>query len=386
MAERPAIRRRPISLVVTTGLFGVVLLVTGCERSTKLDTRYGMSQGLAGKGIQGTGLVADLFRDAGFTVSTARTLGRSVERAQTVFWAPNSFHPPNDATCDFFEAWLSADSSRTLVYVGRDYSAEVEYWNRLVEEDGRNAMPLRQRRAAALVEWDTVRAALPSDEKCRWFQLERHPIERRVTTLTGPWAKDVVAGKVRPMVGGQLIPSAKVSDGRWQALLSANDDPLVARYARPHWRNNRLILVANGSLLLNLPMIEPAYRGLARRLINECAAGRVVFLTSGQTDPPIATGAGTHHLLRVFTTAPLRCILMHLSALGILYCLSVFPCFGQPRSLQPTDASDFGRHVAALGRLLARTRDEGFANAARTDYLGDEGGNPFRTKPKASNI
>jgi hypothetical protein len=54
--------------------------------------------------------------------------------------------------------------------------------------------------------------------------------------------------------------------------------------------------------------------------------------------------------------------------LGIVFCLARSPIFGRPRELPPDSPADFGKHVAALGQLLARTQDRHYAQARLAHY------------------
>jgi hypothetical protein len=128
-----------------------------------------------------------------------------------------------------------------------------------------------------------------------------------------------------------------------------------------------MLVIANGSFLLNLPLVNHEHRKLARNLIDEVGSGgTAVFLESGHGGPPIRdrdpspdppTGLG------IFLIWPLNWILLHLSAAGILFCLARWPIFGRPQPLAPEPLSDFGKHVAALAELIERTGDQAFACA-----------------------
>jgi len=59
---------------------------------------------------------------------------------------------------------------------------------------------------------------------------------------------------------------------------------------------------------------------------------------------------------------------MHLLALGIVFCFAVFPIFGRPRKLAEAGSSDFGKHIAAIGELMSRTQDRGYAQQCRDVY------------------
>jgi hypothetical protein len=342
-----------------------------------------------------------MFRDAGHRTTTARTLGRSVNRANVVVWFPDRFSPPSKTTCDFFEQWLSEAPGRTLVYVGRDYHVDVAYWRRINDEalatpdtTAKRLYDLRRWYARSRADEQDRDSFLRKSESCKWFQLDRDVLPHDAKELSGPWAAQVAGAKYPPVVSTRWTLLG-IQPQHAQSLLASGDEILITKVSRPHWRRNRLILVANSSMFLNLPLVDRANQAVARKMIAECGIpGRTVFLTSGNMDPPVAGAPRSHYLLRVFTTPPLRCILMHLSVVGMIYCFAVFPIFGRPQTLQQVSRTDFGRHVMALGRLLAGAADVDHAYAVRKEYMQKvhgaqiaemppsaavESGNPFRT-------
>ena len=166
--------------------------------------------------------------------------------------------------------------------------------------------------------------------------------------------------------------------------------PLITSVALPDWGSSELIVVNNGSFLLNLPLVNREHRKLADALVTRAAAPRrVFFLESGPSgilildkDPDEAYLTG----MEMFTVWPLGVIVMHLVIAGIALLFAYFPIFGRPRSLEPPPAADFGRHVAAVGELLERTGDRDYALQRLRTYhehvRGDAGGSrsvsPFR--------
>jgi hypothetical protein len=64
----------------------------------------------------------------------------------------------------------------------------------------------------------------------------------------------------------------------------------------------------------------------------------------------------------------LNAILVHMSVLGIVFCLARFPIFGRPRELPSEASADFGKHVGALGDLLSRSQDRNYALTRLMQY------------------
>ena len=122
--------------------------------------------------------------------------------------------------------------------------------------------------------------------------------------------------------------------------------------------------MANGSFLLNLPLVNHEDRKLADRLIASTQpTSRVVFIESGVSGPPIDPEESEDSLWSVFGAWPLSAILLQLAVAGIIFCFARWPIFGRPRTTPAEAASDFSKHVNALGDLLRRTRDRPYALA-----------------------
>ncbi len=149
-----------------------------------------------------------------------------------------------------------------------------------------------------------------------------------------------------------------------EELLAGGDDVLVAQQERARASGGKLILVANGSFLLNLPLVNHEHRKLAARLIESTRpGGRVVFLESGVEGPPIDPDESDNSMWTVFGAWPLSAILLQLAVAGVIFCFARWPIFGRPRIVAAAALSDFGKHVDALGELLRRTRDRRYALA-----------------------
>jgi hypothetical protein len=142
---------------------------------------------------------------------------------------------------------------------------------------------------------------------------------------------------------------------------------------RQEWDDSQLIVVANGSFLLNYPLINHEHRKLAGRLIEAVGppGQTVVFLESSAGGPEILDQDPTVGLplgLDIFNIWPTNWILIHLSIAGIIFCFARFPIFGRPLEPRVESVSDFDKHITALGELLARSRDTSFAATRLRHY------------------
>jgi hypothetical protein len=324
-----------------------------------------------------------MFEAAGHEVYSWRWLSpRLRDRADCIVWFPDDFEPPNDQVRDWLENWLLGESDylpgRTLIYVCRDFDAAAWYWQKVKP----GAPPEQVKRiekaaAAAKDDFEIGRQAIPAEEDCQWFTVKGKSQPRKVRTLQGPWAEGIEASQVEIELNGR-IDAARPSGGasgmshRWEAevLLRSEGDVLVTREQRA---GSQLIVIANGSFLLNLPLVNHEHRKLAGKLVDEVGPPRktVVFLESDSHGPPIHAEDPSAQVptgMEVFLRWPTGWILWHFAALGIMFCFARWPIFGLPRQLQRDSTSDFGKHVKALAELLERSGDRGYAQRRLSHY------------------
>lgn len=369
----------------------ILCAVLGCG-SADIDDTYGKRRGVDGEtSVNGTGVLADMFRQFGHTVTTKRYLSPRVDNYDVIVWAPDDFEPPGDEYQEFFEDWLHGQTGRTLVYIGRDYDAAVAYWE---EAQGSapsdQAVEVARRLAKARAKYDNERIVMPEDGDCRWFKASRDRSFRSVggrqdrpNDLCGTWheASAIDPSKLNIPLRGRLEVLSDPPKGRYdreyqtEILLASGDDVLTWKITRSDLSDGQIIVVANGSFLLNLPLVEKEHRKLAGRLIAECGSGNdVIFLESGPGGPRLLDhepGENYPTGFEAFTVWPVGAILLHFVALGILYLFARMTIFGRPHELPSDAVSDFGKHIRALGELLARTGDKASA-LSRLAYYHDK--------------
>lgn len=339
------------------------LLAIGCTRD--LDRDYGRRQGPGrDKSVNGTGVLAKMFQESGHKVFSWTTLSpRLKKRADCIVWFPDDFQPPSQEARDWLETWLTDRPGRTLIYVGRDFDAAWPYWQkveRLASDDQRDE--IRRRKTAARVDFLVARQAIPKSDDCDWFTVEGKYRPRKVRSLEGDpeWLAGIDPAGLEIELSGRMLPSSYAD-----VMLASDGDMLVSVES---WDQSRAIMVANGSFLLNVPLVNHEHRKLAGKLIDAIGppGQTVVFLESGPTGPPVRDTDPTGKIptgMEIFNIWPTNWILLHLAVAGILFCFSRWPIFGRPREPEPPPPSDFGRHVEALGELLERSGDAQFAAA-----------------------
>ncbi len=386
-------------------LLGLLLFICGCS-STQLNSTYGQRRGTrGGPSVNGTAVLAGMFERAGHRVTSWRRLSPKLEQCQTIVWCPDDFAPPTTEQREFLEWWLQNDTGRTLVYVGRDYDATETYWKQVLPSaPPHQTWEVWRRLAMAQSSHFAARARMPADQFADWFTFERDEPRRKVQELAGPWSVNIDASQIAIELAGTVsIPSAdhletwtNRDDYYWEGnpdftpLLKSTDDVLAYQLTLDDWGDSKIIVVNNGSFLLNFPLVHPEHRKIAGHLINACGPGRVVFLESGlggptvyDTEPNAAMPTGFEAL----TVWPLGFIIMHIAVLGLLACIALYPIFGRPRAHPVTEApadsdtvlaqdngaatvirTDFSKHLTALGELLESTEDREYARSRVAHY------------------
>jgi len=364
-----------LAAVLLLALAGVAaVLVSGCSRD--ISTVYGQRKGPGvTESVNGTAVLGEMFERAGHRVSSWGSLSpRLKERADCIVWFPDDFNPPDDNVREWLEEWLMDRPGRTLVYVGRDFDAAPRYWLRILPgTPGGQLTEVRRRARTAMNAFQAERPIAPKSSECDWFTIEHDYLPRDVRSLEGDpkWGEGIDPSKLQIELNGRMAPSASA-----EVLLESEGDMLISSET---WDESRLLVVANGSFLLNLALVNHEHRKLAGRLIETVGPPRqtVVFLESYRGGPPIHEGepwSGIPTGMEIFQVWPTNWILLHLAALGIIFCFSRWPIFGPPRSLDPPGLADFGKHIHALGELLERSGDRGYALARIEHYrqLKDE--------------
>lgn len=348
-------------------LLTACLLLAGC--GPRIDVLYGQRRGPgAEKSVNGTGVLAEMFTRSGHKVFSWRRLSpRLSERADAIVWFPDDFEPPTPEVRRWLEDWLIEEPGRTLIYVGRDFDAARWYWKKIQPDVPDDQQPELQRRLGeAGGDFKTARMKIPASADCQWFTVKGPYQNRDVRTLSGDpeWRRGIDPTKLEIELNGRMTPSTYA-----EVLLHSEGDMLVSR----EWFDeSQLITVANGSFLLNLPLVNHEHRKLAGKLIDAVGppGQTVVFLESFAGGPPISEdpSGGMPTGAEIFNLWPTNWILLHLVVVGILFCFWRYPIFGRPKTPEPQGRSDFGRHIAAMAELLELTGDRVYAKTRLAQY------------------
>jgi hypothetical protein len=128
--------------------------------------------------------------------------------------------------------------------------------------------------------------------------------------------------------------------------------------------------------------VNHEHRKLAGQLIEAVGKAKHVVILDSQNHRPVAfdsdNGGGNNDnpppeqppqsMLDIFNVWPLSAILVQWGVLIVALCFAKWPIFGPPRDPPPPPASDFGRHVDALGAAMAVTGDAEYAKSRVQQY------------------
>jgi hypothetical protein len=362
---RPPAPHGPGRLAIA--LLGLASLATpGCT-SGGLETSYGRARG---KSLNGTGVVADLLREAGHEVRSAvRLTGELDDWADVIVrFAPRPGPPARDEA-DWYLKWLSHGGERRVVYVPRDYDAQAEYWTAVLDGLAKDAPADEKARARKLRDeakgWvshlpTAAKEAAPPED---WFAVEvpKPNLVKVCKALGGPWAHGIDPAKAAvPRHDTLKVESETV-------LLTGDDRPLAIEWT--HFNGSRVLVVANGSFLLNAALVNPARRALAGRAIAWAGAGetprKVAFVEGPYVIGEEPGMPSVFHLLRV---PPFGWVAAQMLALGLAACLARAPRLGRARPEPPSGEDRPAAHPEALGALLARTDQADQARAQLDAY------------------
>lgn len=388
------------AVVFMVGLAIYLAISPWLNRSgSELNTVYGRRTGKARTSVNGTSVFAEMFRQQGGKISTWNQLSARLRRSNVIVWTPNSFELPSKEEIAYFEEeWLNQDDRpRTLVYVARDFDAAMEFWS-IQAKNSQGSDFLEHRRKLARAESDHAyaRSLTGREMDCDWFSMKSSQSFFEVQPDRGPWSSDLDPARARVTVAASLeIPDPSQGTRQYEVLLGSEETPLIVRLVdRQQWPTGQVIIVLNGASLLNLPLVDHENRKIAAQLIAACPEPhRVTFLESDPAGMRISKGAAKSFSgFSALTVWPMNAIVLHLVAAGVLFCAMVFPIFGRPRRIEDTTLSDFGKHIRAMGELLALSGDRETAMAKVRHYrtlkiepiageprpASQESGNPFK--------
>lgn len=333
------------------------LAFSGCAQGP--DTEYGSSRGMS---LNGTSVFASMLRQRGHELRTAIRLSDELESwAQGIVRFAPYPGPPGRDEAEWYDSWLASDPDRWLIYVVRDFDAESEYWKDV--RDGLSEATEPDRRAdaeekrVAAVDWVSklpAKAKTAADSR-RWFAVDTEWKPPRVCTkLGGSWAQEIDATAAALPLHEPLGPDGRVIllEGEGKAFVL--DKSLIG--------DRRILVIANGSFLLNEAVVKAARRPLAEWVLEwpKSEHQRIAMVEGSNILAGAAAPPSLWDLLKRLPT--LRWIAIQLGLAGLLAALARAPRLGRPRPDPASGADRPAAHAEAIGALLARS---GAAREAR---------------------
>lgn len=329
----------------------LLLLAAGCAK--EIHSEYAVPDG---RSVNGTLVFGNLVRKLGHRVSYAPALYPRLKKEADVlclFATKSSGLSPEE------EQWLTdyLKQGKTAIVVLRDFDAAIPYWRFVLDNEGDRLTPadnalVRRRLSEAETEFRTQLLSSPAPEpRFARFKTMDDANGRHATKLRGPkwWNEGTVAD------GLDLVFYRRLGfPGGARPVLTAGWDTLVARQAV---QSGTLWIVANGCFLLNLPLVHHEHRKLAADFVGQTSPkpAHWVIVRSSRVyskDPR----ADSPSIARMLGTPPVGWIAAQLVMVGLCYSVYQLPIFGRPAPRPSRGLLRFGRHLEAVGALLARSR------------------------------
>jgi len=341
----------------------IVLLVIYSWPAPEVDETYGKMGRMGRKSLNGTWVLAQMVRQSGHSVNQSTRLSQTLKsRADCIVWFASDWEVPDARIIHWFEEWLRAKPGRTLIYVGRHFEAGPIYWKKILERFAHQYDPTLREIIAKRQEYgeEFLREAANKRGECAWFSYEplSEVIRPKALEMHPRWRMPIDARKLEIELRSQMIPPSEA-----EVLVRSEKHVLVARLPRGQ---SQILLVNNGSFLLNMMLVNPEHRKLAARLVqaideSDIPSPKQVYflelpmwyrLPSGPLKEP-----SPYALLTVY---PLNGILLHLFLLGVIFALTRFPRLGPGYEPDIIQRTSFDAHLTAMARWLQRTRDYRF--------------------------
>ena len=231
-------------------LIGASCLATtaGCGAWSSDSQPYGaVTSPGANRSLNGLGLHRKLWESQGAKCSTPSQLSPKLEQADVIVLVGQAYEPPGIEARRWLEQWLASGDQRTLLYFGRDFSADILYQQQTLDE-----LPSEQRRRGeellALRQADELRSRwqqLPAVAFCDWFYIDTLRATRDYQQFqsdlpdTGRFADAMAAGAAQgawPVGVALQPPDSKL----WMDKLSQRIHrlPAVASNKTPSFNDN----------------------------------------------------------------------------------------------------------------------------------------------------
>lgn len=175
-----------LSLIV--GLLLALVLIPGC--SSQNSREFGAVGSNARTSLNGLGIHKKMWEQAGAKCVTPASLSTRLESVDVIVLVSQTFDPPSLAAREWLEEWLQSEPGRTVIYFGRDFNAELYYFQHLVDSASLADKPLLQLELAK-VQVKEIQSRIDASGQsvfCGWFNWDMNQPYRVVSSVDGPWA------------------------------------------------------------------------------------------------------------------------------------------------------------------------------------------------------
>jgi hypothetical protein len=338
--------RRILLCLLTHG----ALSLTGCATP---ESDYGSSEG---KSLNGTSVLAATLTGMGHEVEAAIRINDELsDWAEGIIRFAPYPGPPDREEANWYTNWLEGDSDRWLIYVVGDFDASSEYWKTVVEQlaptTDQRVKEDAQRSLSEAADWSRrlpPKATKPADADV-WFEVASAWEPPRICAgLSGSWATGV------DPAAAALTLHEYVNAKQGEVLLAGDGKPFVIQ--KTLRRAFRVLVIANGSFLLNEATVNPERSKLLASMLDWIGADRCrIALVEGSF--VLGDSEGPPSLWQLLKRLPnFRWIAAQIGVAALLAALARAPRLGRPRNEPGARPDRPAAHAEALGSLLARTR------------------------------
>jgi len=345
-------------LMVLGGMLAVIA-AGGCSQepaSTHGD--------VVGDSLNGLSAFVQMLRDQGHPVTARPEISPAAFRDRDVAIVfVDGDGPVDDAAAARLESFLATPGPQSLFLIGRDGDWGVDYWRFVAD-------------SVDLSEAKRQRARDKGGEAARDLAAWYGDVEATTAIVPFAEARLVVRGAERGEAEIDVSIHPEDSTGSpvvlpgawpWRRGVEPGDADEVAWEIDGEAFLVRAILGDEGDTvvvmgsdmpLLNAGLVDPGNRRIAKAFVDLIPAGAgVVVFGSSQMAKGEEDDAGEGGLWRLISVPPHPWIVAQLVLCLALFCWSRSSIFGRPRSPSAAALRDFGHHVDAVGRLLARSNN-----------------------------
>ncbi len=357
--------KQVLFILTACGVAANFAISAAAQDDNPINSNYGQAkEERSHNSVNGTSVFAEMFRDSGRRVHFAKRISSRINKHDTIVWFHNKFGSPSREVEQELEQWLDQDRKHVLIYVGRDFDAELMYWRNALQVAPANQKPDIQRQINYVEgRWEGRRYG--GEDRSNWFSVISQHDMQRVNSFAGSWSYLINPNRAEIYRTAEwAIPNQYAYKYSSIALLvdGATGDPLITELELNSFTGGRIIVCQNGSSLLNLPLINSENRKIASLIIDECPKSSVLFLESGIGDPEIAdSDQNTLGVWSWATKKPLCYMVPHFVLLGIVFCFVYFPIFGRGKKIKPEANTDFANHLQATAQLLQHSKNQRLA-------------------------